>query len=319
MPKVGADGGQQTQAVTTATLDPAAVAARGSLLARLGRSELFMGYALTSPMVVVLLFTLAVPIALLVLYSFWSETNLVLNTTATLEQYQRAFGTPAYRGLFLRSVAISALVTVVTVAMAYPMAYFVAFHVHRAKFLWLIALTVPFWTSYLLRVFAWKVILGYNGVINSGLLGLGLISEPLEFLLYNPTAVVVTLTHAYAAFALLPIYVSLEKIDRSLLEAAADLGDGAFRRFMRITLPLSLSGIIGAALIIFVPTTGDYVTPALVGGTEGVMIANIIQVQFGRVNNWPLGAALAISTIVAVAIIAISVIQTARLLVARIR
>jgi spermidine/putrescine transport system permease protein len=129
----------------------------------------------------------------------------------------------------------------------------------------------------------------------------------------------VTLTHAYAAFALLPIYVSLEKIDRSLLEAAADLGDGAFRRFMRITLPLSLPGVIGAALIIFVPTTGDYVTPALVGGTEGVMIANIIQVQFGRVNNWPLGAALAISTIVAVAIIAISVIQTVRLLVARIR
>ena len=270
-------------------------------------------------MVIVLVLTLALPITLLVLYSFWSEDGLVLNRELTTAQYDRALGSPAYRSLFLRSVGISALVTLVTVAMAYPMAYFVAFHVRRGKFLWLIALTVPFWTSYLLSVFAWKVILGYNGVINSALFGLGLISQPLEFLLYNPTAVVVTLAHAYAAFALLPIYVSLEKIDRTLLEAAADLGDGPLRRFVRITLPLSLPGIIGAALITFVPTTGDYVTPALVGGTDGVMLANIIQVQFGRVNNWPLGAALAISTIAAVAVIAVSVIQVTRLLVARIR
>ena len=213
----------------------------------------------------------------------------------------------------------AAMVTVITVAIAYPMAYFVAFKVRRAKFLWLVALTVPFWTSYLLRVFAWKVILGFNGVINSGLMGLGIISAPLEFLLYNPTAVVVTLAHAYAAFAILPIYVSLEKIDRSLLEAAADLGDGAATRFFRVTLPLSMPGIIGAAVVIFVPTIGDYVTPALVGGTDGVMIANIIQVQFARVNNWPLGAALAISSMAAVGIIAVAAIQAARLAVGRIR
>ena len=109
----------------------------------------------------------------------------------------------------------------------------------RRKFLWLMALTIPFWTSYLLRVFAWKIILGFNGVINSGLMRLHLISQPLGFLLYNPFAVVVTLAHAWAAFAILPIYVSLEKIDRSLLEAASDLGDGPVRRFLRITLPLS--------------------------------------------------------------------------------
>jgi spermidine/putrescine transport system permease protein len=210
-------------------------------------------------------------------------------------------------------------VTLVTVATAYPMAYFVAFRVRRAKFLWLVALTVPFWTSYLLRVFAWKVILGYNGVINSGLISLGLISEPLQFLLYNPTAVVITLAHAYAAFAILPIYVSLEKLDRSLLEAAADLGDGPLRRFLRVTLPLSLPGIIGAALVIFVPTTGDYVTPSLVGGSDGVMIANIIEVQFGKVNNWPFGAALAISSMAAVAVISVAAIRAARLAVARIR
>jgi spermidine/putrescine transport system permease protein len=206
---------------------------------------------------------------------------------------------------------------VVTVLLAYPMAYFVAFRVDRSKFIWLILLTIPFWTSYLLRVFAWKIILGYNGVINSGLMSLGVIHQPLEFLLYNPIAVVITLAHAWAAFAILPIYVSLEKLDRSLLEAAADLGDGPVRRFFRITLPLSLPGVIGAAVLIFVPTTGDYVTPTLVGGTGGVMIANIIEVQFTKVGNWPLGAALALASMAAVAVVTVLTVQALRIAVAR--
>jgi spermidine/putrescine transport system permease protein len=283
------------------------------------RSETARGLLLVSPTMAVLLFALAAPIAMLVLYSFWTESAFVLDTTPTLSQYETVVTREGYRALFLRSIAISSLVTLVTVALAYPMAYFVAFRVSRGKFIWLLLLTIPFWTSYLLRVFAWKVILGFNGVINSGLISLGLISEPLEFLLYNPTAVVVTLAHAWAAFAILPIYVSLEKIDRSLLEAACDLGDGPLRRFLRVTLPLSLPGVIGAAVLIFVPTTGDYVTPTLVGGSDGVMIANIIQVQFGRVNNWPLGAALAISSMAAVGVIAVFVIQAVRLAAARIR
>jgi spermidine/putrescine transport system permease protein len=160
--------------------------------------------------------------------------------------------------------------------------------------LWIILITVPFWTSYLLRVFAWKVILGYNGVINSGLISLGLIDEPLGFILYNPSSVVITLTHAWLAFAILPIFVSLEKIDRSLLEAATDLGDGPVARFLRITLPLSLPGVIAASLLIFIPTVGDYVTPNLVGGTSGIMIGNVIQTLFGKANNWPLGAAVSL-------------------------
>ena len=285
----------------------------------LRRSEAARFYALLSPTLAVLAFALAAPIALLVLYSLWTQNGLALDTRPTLSQYAAIMTREGYRVLFLRSIAISSLVTLVTVALAYPMAYFVAFRVTRAKFVWLLLLTIPFWTSYLLRVFAWKVILGYNGVINSGLIGLGLISQPLEFLLYNPTAVVVTLAHAYAAFAILPIYVSLEKIDRSLLEAAADLGDGPVRRFIRVILPLSLPGVIGAAVLIFVPTTGDYVTPTLVGGSDGVMIANIIQVQFGRVNNWPLGAALAIASMAAVGVLAAFAAKAMRLAAARIR
>jgi spermidine/putrescine transport system permease protein len=254
-----------------------------------------------------------------VTYSFWTKNGLVLDTHPTVSQYDAVITREIYRVLFLRSLAISCVVTLATVALGYPMAYFLAFRVSRGKFIWLLLLSIPFWTSYLLRVFAWKVILGYNGVINSGLLSLGLVSQPLTFLLYNATSVVVTLTHAYAAFAVLPIYVSLEKIDRSLLEAAADLGDGPLRRFLRVTLPLSLPGVIAAAVLIFVPVIGDYVTPTLVGGSDGVMIANIIQVQFGRVNNWPLGAALATSSMAVVAVLVVLFIQAARLATARIR
>ncbi|HSF95195.1 MAG TPA: ABC transporter permease, partial [Thermohalobaculum sp.] len=155
------------------------------------------------------------------------------------------------------------------------------------------------------RVFLWKVILGYNGVLNSGLMGLGIIDEPLTVILYNANAVVITLAHAWAPFAILPIFVALEKIDHSLLEAAEDLGDGPVRRFFRITLPLAMPGVIAASLIVFIPTVGDYVTPKLVGGTDGLMIANMIQIQFGKANNAPLGAALAMSAMVIVAAISI--------------
>jgi len=179
-------------------------------------------------------------------------------------------------------------------------------------------MTLPFWTSYLLRVFAWKIILGYDGVINSGLKSIGLIDQPLEFLLYSPEAVVITLAHAWAAFAILPIYVSLEKIDRSLIEAATDLGDGPVARFLRVTFPLSLPGVIAAMLMIFIPTVGDYVTPALVGGPDGMMIANIVQVQFGRVNNWPLGAALAVGAMIVVGVISVLYVWLTRKLMGRI-
>ena len=193
------------------------------------------------------------------------------------------------------------MVTFFTVMLCYPMAYYVAFHVHRHKMLWIVLMTLPFWTSYLLRVFAWKVVLGYEGVINSALMSFGLIEAPLEFLLYSQQAVIITLAHAWAAFAILPLYVSLEKIDKSLLEAATDLGDGPARRFFRVTLPLSLPGVISASLLIFIPTTGDYITPALLGGPDGAMIGNLIQKQFGPINNWPMGAALSIILMLCIA------------------
>jgi spermidine/putrescine transport system permease protein len=205
--------------------------------------------------------------------------------------------------LMLKSLVMSLAATVAVILLAYPMAYFLAFHVTRYRIMWIILLTIPFWTSYLLRVFAWRIVLGFNGAINTALQYLGIIDAPLEFLLYNPVAVTITLAHAWVAFAVLPIYVSLEKIDRSLLEAAADLGDSAWQRFRRVTLPLSAPGTIGAALLVFIPTVGDYVTPTLVGGPGGTMIGSLIQELFLRRDNAPLGAAVSIVMMIIIGVI----------------
>lgn len=276
------------------------------------RSESLRGYALLSPTLAVMLFSMCAPFALMVIMSFWTQIGFKFDTALSVANYREILDSPIYSALLIRSLKISGACALATVLISYPMAYYVAFHVHRRKLLWIILMTLPFWTSYLLRVFAWKIILGYNGVINSGLKSMGLIEQPLEFLLYSPTAVVITLAHAWAAFAVLPIYVSLEKIDRSLLEAAADLGDGPVWRFFRVTLPLSLPGVMAAMLLIFIPTVGDYVTPALVGGPDGTMIANIIQAQFGKVNNWPMGAALAIAMMFVVAVVSLAYIWVSR-------
>jgi len=250
------------------------------------------------------LLLLAAPLLMMLLLSFWTQNYLDLDRTLTFANYEEAWTHPVYRLLMQRSLVISILVTLSTVILAFPMAYFISFYGGKRKSLWLFLITIPFWTSYLLRIFMWKIILGYNGVLNSTLQWLSVIEEPLTFILYNANAVVLSLAHAWAPFAILPIFVSLEKIDRSLLEAARDLGDTAFQRFMRITLPLAMPGIVAASFIIFIPTIGDYITPKLVGGTDGLMIANMIQVQFSKANNAPLGAALAVSAMLIVGMIA---------------
>jgi spermidine/putrescine transport system permease protein len=267
------------------------------------RHEPLRGYALLSPTMAWMLLTLAIPLAILVTLSFWTQVYLDFDRSFSLNNYIVFFEKPIYLKLLLKSVKISGAVTLATVLMAYPAAYFIAFKVKTNKLVWLILITVPFWTSYLLRVFAWKVVLGFNGVINSGLMTLGIIEAPLDFILYNPTAVVITLAHAWAAFAILPIYVSLEKIDRSLLEAAADLGEGPVMSFLRVTLPLSMPGVIVSSLLVFIPTTGDYVTPNLVGGPTGIMIGNIVVSLFGNANNWPLGAATAVMSMLFIALL----------------
>ncbi|CDX48953.1 polyamine transporter subunit; membrane component of ABC superfamily [Mesorhizobium plurifarium] len=276
----------------------------GSRRSPLLQSEAVQGFALISPTFVYALILLVLPILVVIAHSLWTQNYLTIDHTFTLENYRIALTEPIYRDLLWRSLYISLTVSLLTVALAYPIAYFISFHGGRHKSLWLFLITIPFWTSYLLRVMSWKVILGYNGVLNLGLMGLGVIDEPSTALLYNSSAVIITLTHAWATFAILPIFVSLEKVDRTLVEAATDLGDGPLRSFLRVTLPLSAPGVISAALIVMIPTVGDYVTPKLVGGKDGVMIANAIQAQFGKASNWPLGAALSVTTMIIVSLMA---------------
>jgi spermidine/putrescine transport system permease protein len=262
------------------------------------------GLALMSPTFLFALIMLAAPIVVVIAHSFWTQNYLTIDRSFTLENYRIALTEPIYRDLLARSLVLSLTVAFLTVLLAYPVAYYISFHGGRYKSLLIFLITIPAWTSYLLRVMSWKVILGYNGVLNSALLGIGVIDEPSTAFLYNTNAVLITLTHAWAVFAILPIYVSLEKVDRTLIEAATDLGDGPIRRFLRVTLPLTMPGIIAALIIVMIPTVGDYVTPRLVGGKDGVMISNAIEVQFKRGANWPLGAALSVTTMIVITIVA---------------
>ena len=282
------------------------------------KTEAGKGVALSAPASLYVGILVAVPLGILVAYSFWTQTYVELDRTMTWANYQEAWTDPLVRHLMKRSIMIAGFVTMATVALAYPIAYFIAFRTQK-KTLWLLLITIPFWSSYLLRVFSWKLILGFNGVLNSALISLGIIDEPLTFLLYNEFSVVLTLAHAWAPFAILPIYVSLQKIDRSLLEAATDLGCSKLERFIRVTLPLTVPGIIAASLIIFIPTVGDYVTPALVGGSNGKMVANLIQVQFGAANNWPLGATLSLLAMMSVGLVAVMFVVIVTTLGRRIR
>ena len=260
------------------------------------RTEAANGLLMISPTAIYAILMLAAPLGTILLYSFLTDGYLEIIRDFTFANYIEAWTNELYRSVMIRSLGVSMTVTLVTVLLAFPIAYFVSFHVEPSKkSLWLFLITIPFWTSYLIRVFLWKVILGYNGVVNSSLLGLGIIDQPLDFILYNVNSVVITLAHAYAPFAILPIFVALEKIDRSLLEAGQDLGESKFMTFLRVTLPLAMPGVIASVLIVFIPTIGDYVTPQLVGGPEGRMVANLIQLQYLKLDNYPLGSAIAVS------------------------
>jgi spermidine/putrescine transport system permease protein len=271
------------------------------------RSEGVRGLVMVSPTAIYALLLLALPLAAIVAFSFFTQTGVTeIDYTPTLRNYHESVTDPLYLVLMGRSVLISLSVTLVTVLLAFPIAYFVSFRVENSrKSLWLFMITIPFWTSYLIRVFLWKVILGFNGVINASLMTVGIIDEPLTAINYNAVAVVITLAHAYAPFAILPIFVALEKIDRSLLEAGQDLGESKPMTFLRVTLPLAMPGVVAAVLIVFIPTIGDYVTPRLVGGAGGTMISNMIQTQFLRLNNAPLGAALAVEAMLIVGAISL--------------
>jgi len=214
--------------------------------------------------------------------------------TFALGGWYRLFHT-TYIHLFWRSAELALIVSALVVAAAYPLAYFLALSGTRRKYVLLLLLIAPFLTSYLLRVLAWKVILGNGGVINSFLAWTGLWGHPLSFLLYSRFAVMLVLGYVWLPFVALPIFVTLESLDRRLLEAASDLGASRLQAFRRVTLPLSLPGVVAAFLFVFIPTVGEFVTPSIVGGTSGYMYGNQIVLLFQTgFPDWETGSALAL-------------------------
>lgn len=279
------------------------------------RSPALRGWALIAPTLIILTVMLVIPLCMLVAQSFWTQTGLAVDRTPTFRNYALLFAPEGaiYRTLLVKSLWISFLAAMAVLLFAFPVAYFIAFHVKRSRLTWILLVTVPFWISYLLRIFSWKIVLGFGGALNSGLMSLGLIEVPVEALMYNQAAVILTLAHSWSAFAVLPIYVSLQKIELQVLEAAFDLGDSAAQRLRRVILPLAMPGLLAAFLLVFVPTMGDYITPSLVGGTDGVMVGNAIGTLFGKQNDAPLGAALAVATMGAVMLLVAAILAAARL------
>jgi spermidine/putrescine transport system permease protein len=227
-------------------------------------------------------------------HSFWTTQDGAIVHNWSLHQYSQLFTNPLYLTVFFRTMRIAASVTILSLLLGFPLAYFLSFHAGPRKELLYQLVIVPLWVSYLVRGYAWKTILGTNGVLNGALQYLHITHAPLSALLYSPFAVVLMLTHIYTPFVFLPIYASLEHIPRPLLEASHDLGANPRSTFFRVILPLSMPGLLAGATFAFVLTLGDFLAPLLVGGPSGTMIANVVQSLFGAAYDWPLGAAISV-------------------------
>jgi len=241
---------------------------------------------------------LLLPYALMFAHSFWLVRDGFIVHDWNLQNYAKLLQNPIYAQVLFRSMRIAAGVTLLSLLLGYPVAYYMSFHAGIRKDLLYQLVIVPLWVSYLVRGYAWKTILGSEGVLNGFLQYLHITHEPVSFFLYSPFAVVLMLTHIYTPFVFLPLYASLEHIPRNLIEASHDLGASPRTTFLRVILPLSLPGLLAGATFAFVLTLGDFLAPQLVGGPSSIMIANIVQSLFGTAYDWPLGAAISVLILV---------------------
>jgi len=278
-----------------------------------GRRRIF--WFLSLPPTLGLLLLVVIPVLLMAAFSFRPDLNgnLLGPFAATTKNYQTIADAGVYIPLLLSSMLMAATIAAVGTLLAYPVAYFLAFRAGRHASAYLLLLLLPFWTSYLLRVMAWKLMLGEQGVINSVLISLGAITEPLSALLYNKGAVIVTLIYVWIPFAALPILAAMQRIDPALLDAGGDLYARPSEQIRRIVLPLSLPGAVAAFFLVFIPTVGEYVTPLLVGGTSGTMYGNAIQDFFTKAANWPVGSALSVIMLIVTLVFAGLALRTINL------
>jgi len=266
---------------------PTAVPAdRGGLRRRLATG------AFAAPGVVWLLGFFLAPLLIIFVVSFGSNDSTGHITLANpgLQNYVEATK-PEFLPAFANSVRYSLLTTILSLGIGYPIAYWISRHGGRHKVLLLILVMLPFWTSYLIRTYAWMIILRDNGVLNSILQGLGITSDPIP-LLNTDFSVILGLTYGFLPFAILPLFVSIDRLDPNLVQAGRDLYANGRQAFLYVTLPLTMPGIIAAALLTFIPAIGDYVTPDLLGGAQTTTIAKVVQVIFTSGRDWPSGSAL---------------------------
>lgn len=240
------------------------------------------------------------PLAILLVYAFWSAQGAGIDHSPTLENLDTIASRPLYRTIFLRTVVMATAVTLTDLALALPLAYWLAKRVKRHRELLLVLVIFPLWSSYLVRIVAWKNLLGGSGIVNSFLAWTGLVDEPVTFFLYSRWSVYLALTHVWLPFMILPLFSVLDRLPDNLLEASADLGGSGFATFRRVVLPLAKPGLLAGALSTFSLTMGDYIAPTLLGGPGDQLIGKIIADQFGTADNWPLGAALVIPVLLAV-------------------
>lgn len=258
-----------------------------------------------SPLVTVLAFALPVmfvlaPLAIFLVYSFFSVDQGQIVYAPTLANYVRFFTDPVFLPVFWRTIVLCLSVAAISILLAYPAAYFLTTLRGRWRYALLMLLMVPLLMSYVIKIYAIRSILGLNGFLNKALVGLGILSEPSTLFVFNINAILLTLTLLLIPFAILPIFLALERIPQVLLRASDDLGASSLQTFLRITLPLSLPGVASAASFVFVLAIGDFLTPQMVGGISGFTFGRILYSQFGTAYNWPFGAALSVALAVVV-------------------
>jgi spermidine/putrescine transport system permease protein len=241
-----------------------------------------------------------VPLFTLLAYAFMRHEYVRVIPEFTLENFAQIWTNPGYRNTMVRTLYMAGGVTLIDIVLAFPVAYFLAFRAGRFKQALIILVLFPLWSSYLVRVFAWRIILGYNGILNSFLVSVGLLELPSTMFLFNKFSMGLTLCYIWLPFMVLPLTTALERLPKNLLEASADLGGGPFTTFRRVTVPLVMPGLLAGALSVFSLTMGDYITPSLIGGAGDILVGNLVASQFGVAANWPLGAAFAAVVLVVI-------------------
>lgn len=250
------------------------------------------------PLTLFLLVFFIVPIGIFFIYSFWTVRQWNIVREWNFNNYIDIFSSPVYTKLMLRSLTVGLRTAALSVLVVYPLAYTMVFRFEKYRDLILFLLAISLFSNYLIRIYAWRSILSSNGLVNWILMSVGLADGPESYLLFSPAGVVLVLLNVYLPFATLPIYSALLNVERDLIQAAADLGAGPLRTFFEVTLPLSMPGVVVSFVFIFLLSAGDFITPELVGGKDGMMIGNAVATQFGALSNWPLGSAMVFSTVV---------------------